>query len=62
MLRLADLAGTRARPGKLGVSRRTLSNWVRQGIFPPPTKLGPRVIGWPASQVDAWIEQQRGKS
>jgi prophage regulatory protein len=38
---------------KSGVSRSTIYLRVRQGLWPNPVKLGPRSIGWPASEVEA---------
>jgi prophage regulatory protein len=39
----------------VGVSRSTLFRWIRAGHFPPPLVLGPRAVGWPASQVSGWL-------
>lgn len=36
-----------------GVSRSTIYLRIRQGLWPNPVKLGPRSIGWPASEVEA---------
>jgi prophage regulatory protein len=40
---------------RLGVSTTTLYRWVRQGLFPRPLKLGPRLTGWPEATFDAWV-------
>ncbi|MBF0131161.1 MAG: AlpA family phage regulatory protein [Magnetococcales bacterium] len=44
-----------------GLSRSTLHDYVRKGIFPVPVKLGPRNVGWKASQVSAWINSRHPK-
>ncbi len=36
-----------------GVSRSTIYLRIRQGLWPNPVKLGPRSVGWPASEVEA---------
>ena len=41
----------------LGVSRKTIWSWRRSGDFPEPVKLGPRLIGWRRSDVDAWLNR-----
>lgn len=41
----------------LGVSIRTIENWVNEGILPPPTKLGNRVY-WHPSAFYAWLDRR----
>ena len=38
----------------LSVTKRTIENWIAQGILPPPRAIGRRVY-WPATQFDAWL-------
>lgn len=38
-----------------GVSALTISRWYRNGTFPPPVRLGPKVIAWPKTQIAAHI-------
>lgn len=38
----------------LGISRITLYEWRRRGLFPAATRLGPRLLAWPADVVRAW--------
>ncbi|WP_347460892.1 AlpA family phage regulatory protein [Acinetobacter sp. ANC 7454] len=48
-----------ARPastGLLGVSDKTIWNWVKRGEFPAPIKLSPNVTVWRFSDVKAWME------
>ncbi|GAB3630345.1 hypothetical protein PTE30175_03583 [Pandoraea terrae] len=37
----------------LGISERLLENWVRDGKFPRPVRLGKRVV-WHRDAVDQW--------
>ena len=43
----------------LSISRATLHRFRRQGEFPEPVQLGPNMVGWLASDVDAWVEARR---
>jgi prophage regulatory protein len=36
-----------------GYSRSTIYLRVNQGLWPRPIRLGPRAVGWPASEVAA---------
>lgn len=36
-----------------GLSRSTIYNYISQGLWPKPVKLGPRAVGWPANEVSA---------
>jgi prophage regulatory protein len=36
-----------------GDSRSTRYHRIDEGLFPKPVKLGPRSVGWPASEVAA---------
>lgn len=47
----ARLPAVRAALG--GVSRMTVYRWVKRGILPPPTRLGPRLNGWEVSALRA---------
>jgi prophage regulatory protein len=47
ILRLADVKS------ECGDSRSTIYLRVQQGLWPKPVKLGPRSVGWPASEVEA---------
>jgi prophage regulatory protein len=39
--------------GQTGYSRSTIYLRIAQGLFPKPVRLGPRAVGWPASEVEA---------
>ncbi|MFC4623097.1 helix-turn-helix transcriptional regulator [Comamonas nitrativorans] len=42
----------------LGISKSTLRNWMLTEDFPHPVQLGPRAVGWSATQVHAWLEKR----
>jgi predicted DNA-binding transcriptional regulator AlpA len=60
VIRINELASTRAKPGLLPVSKTTVWRWVREGRFPKPFKLGDSVTVWNADEVDAFIQRQSG--
>jgi prophage regulatory protein len=41
----------------VGLSRGWINKLVRKGAFPKPIKLGPRSIGFLATEIDAYLEQ-----
>ena len=40
-----------------GLSRSTIYDRIRNGTFPAPVSLGGNMVGWPASEVEGWIQQ-----
>jgi prophage regulatory protein len=52
-VRVSALIGCRRRGivPILPISRSGLYAWIRDGRWPAPQKLGPKVIAWPSSQV-----------
>lgn len=40
----------------VGLRRSTIYHMVQAGEFPAPVRLGPRCVGWPSSEVSAWID------
>lgn len=42
----------------IGVSRSTLYQWMADGIFPRPIKLGRRAVGWPSSALNLWLNSR----
>lgn len=42
----------------LGISRPTLWRWCRDGLFPRSIQLGPRRVGFRASDVQAWLDSR----
>ena len=55
VIRLAQLASTKDRPGLLPVSPATIWRWVREGKFPKPFKLGAGTTVFCADAVEAFI-------
>jgi len=43
------------------VSRSTLWLWVKEGKFPAPTKLSPRITAWDAQCVRSWIDARKSE-
>lgn len=43
----------------LPVNESTIWRWVRDGKFPAPFKLAPRVAVWDAGQVDSWVKSHQ---
>lgn len=41
-----------------GLSRTTIYERIREGTFPSPISLGGKAVGWPSSEVGAWIQQR----
>jgi prophage regulatory protein len=41
-----------------GQSKPTIYRRVRENDFPRPIALGPRTVGWRASDVQAWIDSR----
>lgn len=47
---------------KTGISRSTLYKNVKDGHFPRQRKLGPRRVGWLASDVQSWMAALRSNT
>ena len=50
-----ELWSLKAVVAKTGLSRSSIYSYVAQGLFPRQRRLGPRRVGWLASEVRAWI-------
>jgi predicted DNA-binding transcriptional regulator AlpA len=44
----------------LGLSSKTLARWATEGCGPIPIRLGPRRVGYRASEVCRWIDSEAG--
>lgn len=42
---------------RVGVSRRTLFNWLAEGRFPEARVINGRRAGWSVAVVDAWVKE-----
>ncbi len=58
VIRIADLATTKHRTGRLPVSPATVWRWVKEGKFPAPFKLGPNTTVFDLDLVEAFLAQQ----
>lgn len=43
---------------RTGLSRSTIYQYVKDGVFPKPVPLGPRAVGWLESEVNEWIAER----
>lgn len=55
ILRLKDLQR------RIPLSRSAIYGKISAGEFPAPIALGPRAVGWLASDVENWIQSRRVK-
>lgn len=46
---------------RTGLSRSTLYAMMAQGTFPRPVRLGERAVGWPESEIAAWLEARKAE-
>lgn len=58
VIRIADLATTKTKKGRLPVSPATIWRWVAEHKFPAPFKLGPNTTVFDLDQVEAFLAQQ----
>ncbi|MGH8424315.1 MAG: helix-turn-helix transcriptional regulator [Pseudomonas fluorescens] len=42
--------------GACGLSRASIYQWIRDGRFPAPIKLGAHISVWDSLAISAWIE------
>lgn len=43
---------------KIGISETTLDEWIAQGKFPTPIKLGARSVAFLKSELNEWMRQR----
>jgi prophage regulatory protein len=43
---------------RTGLSRGTIHQYIKDGVFPKPVPLGPRAVGWLESEMSAWIAER----
>ncbi len=51
----------KASKGLIGVSEKTLWEWVRKGEFPQPIKLSPTITVWRSSDIAEWMKSKEMK-
>lgn len=44
----------------LGIKRRTLYDWIADGLLPRPLELGPRARGYRESVLRQFLESRKG--
>lgn len=47
---------------RVGLTRSTIYQRIKDGTFPKPVNLGARAVGWLESEVDAWLAAQIERS
>ena len=45
-----------------GLSRAWIYAAMKQGHFPRPVRIGRRMVAWPRSAIDDWIEQRKAEA
>ena len=58
VIRIADLASTKNKCGRLPVSPATVWRWVKQSKFPAFFKLGPNTTVVDLDEVEAFLAQR----
>jgi len=43
---------------RTGLARSTIYQYMKDGVFPKPIRLGPRAVGWIEGEVSAWINER----
>lgn len=51
----AEFVRAPALAARLGIGEVTLWHWRRDGLIPPPVRLGPNVVAWPEATIRAWM-------
>jgi predicted DNA-binding transcriptional regulator AlpA len=60
VIRVAELATTKTKPGLLPVSPATVWRWSREGKLPKPFKLGDGVTVWDRQAIEEFIAKRSG--
>lgn len=45
---------------RYGIHKKTLDDWRGRGEFPPPIKIGPRLVRWRLADVEAYEADRMG--
>jgi len=43
----------------LKIDKNTLKEWIKEGKFPPPMRMGDRVTLWTYAVIENWVAQQQ---
>lgn len=52
------IGARKASKGLIGVSEKTIWEWVKKGEFPQPIKLSPTITVWRTSDVKKWMQDK----
>ena len=44
---------------RTGLSRSTIYDWMKRGVFPQPVRLGTRLVAWRESDIAVWLESRQ---
>jgi prophage regulatory protein len=58
VIRIAQLASTKGKPGLLPISPATCWRWVREGKLPKPFKLSAGTTVWSLPAIEAFIAEK----
>jgi len=47
---------------RTGLARSSIYQYVREGTFPAPIRLGAKSVGWIEAEVNAWLEARINNS
>lgn len=61
-VRIAQLTSSQGREGILPVSAPTIWRWVREGKFPRPLSLGPKITAWRSEDIEQWLAGVNGQA
>lgn len=56
------ISARRTSHGLIGVSEKTIWQWVKEGKFPAPIRLSANITVWRLSDVQAWMENKASES
>ena len=48
--------------GLTGFRKSTIYEWMRDGRFPKPVRLGARMVAWPETAVLQWVQDRIAES
>lgn len=44
---------------RLGMAKSTLKRGVTTGVLPRPLRIGRRLLRWPESRIEGWLQQKQ---
>lgn len=58
LLRLADFASAKGKPGIVPASGSTIWRWIKNDQFPAPIKISSNITAWRVGSIRQWLAQQ----